>query len=347
MPARWRTLTAVSRQVARILGPASRWREAPIFAETDILDVVEAVFDPPVATPQRKQAISRTDVRRQAGDPVVERLVVPVAIPSGAVQAEDLGRPGPIAVADEVRGGEQVAGVGVAAVPLVDGAGLPGIVERQRGEGGIEEKAEVIEQVWLVRLDQEEIVTTGIQDLLAELPLAEAGVTGEHPPVPVELGDELGHDREFGFGLLSCARDRHLGEDETLLMTVGGELVHRGLGRLGEGQPAPLGFAVDGDPLADTGNRRRRCVTGEVLAQGGRQRGRLEAPEEARQRRLVRGDTVGETERGEDLSGLAGAPFGDGQHRRAIGEDGGDGQGEDRGQGVAGPLAALAAVLKR
>jgi len=114
--------------------PGPEVDQAAILAERDILDVVQPILDPPVATLERQEVGGGRRLGRQAGDGVVQGAVrLPVLAPS-ALQPDDLRQARPGAVAGEVGGGDEMARVVGAPMALLDGARLAQ-VERRQGRG--------------------------------------------------------------------------------------------------------------------------------------------------------------------------------------------------------------------
>ena len=89
-------------------------------------------FDPPVAALEGEQARGVGRVGRQAGDAVGQLAVQDTAFPPGALQSEDLGQPGPVEVAGQVGGGDEVPPVVGPPVPFLQRAGLATVEQRRR-----------------------------------------------------------------------------------------------------------------------------------------------------------------------------------------------------------------------
>jgi hypothetical protein len=100
-----------------------------------------------------------------------------------------------------------------------------------------------------------------------------------------------------------------------------------------------LGFAIDRDTLLAAVAELARAVGVEEGGEGGFQSLGVEATEEA-----LEGGSMGRVGGGKaegefDGVRLSSAPFGDGKQGAMIGKEGGNGEGEDGGEGVAGALA--------
>ena len=76
--------------------------EYAILAEGDVLDVVEAVLDLPVAALEFEQALGVCDLFWQTGDAKADLLPGLALLPPGSLDREDLSQIGPVAVADQV-----------------------------------------------------------------------------------------------------------------------------------------------------------------------------------------------------------------------------------------------------
>ncbi len=95
------------REVLRSLaGPHT----AGVFPKRHVPDVVQAVFDPPVAAGEFKQAGGIGSIPREAGDPVGHFRCGLISDRAGAFESKDLLDPRPVQVAVEGGGAGELAG---------------------------------------------------------------------------------------------------------------------------------------------------------------------------------------------------------------------------------------------
>jgi len=106
------------------------------------------------------------------------------------------------------------------------------------------------------------------------------------------------------------------------------------------GEPSALRFAIEGDADAALRIALRGAGRGEAIGEGDGEREGIKFAEEPLHRRLVRRDAIGEAQRGKDSGGLALAPLGDGEDRKMVGQERGNGEGEDGGEGKAAAVRA-------
>src|SRR5579884_1336139 len=192
--------------------------QAGIVAEGDILGSMRLVLDEPVAAFERQEPLGRADGGWQAGDAIAYLLVLSALLPPGALQAEDLGDPGPIGKGEGIGGGNQEPVIDPA-MALLQGGSTPTVQEGSRL--GTEDAGDGVMQLPLVDFDGEQVVPTTVADLLAEVPLAVEGVAGQHPSLPIHLVDQSRGDGEFGLRRRGVLLHRLLDQDAVLLGTEG------------------------------------------------------------------------------------------------------------------------------
>ena len=101
------------------------------------------------------------------------------------------------------------------------GPRFPPVAERQRrleAGGGLEQLHEILQERRLVGLDDEQVIAARVQHLLAELPLTEERIAGQHAILPVHACHQRGGDAQFGLRLLGGDLNRFLGQDDALLV---------------------------------------------------------------------------------------------------------------------------------
>jgi hypothetical protein len=84
--------------------------KATVLSESDILNIVQVVFNPPVVSLECDQAVSICDLWCKADDAVADFPLGGVLLTPGAFPAQDLGQSRPITIARQVSGGYQTAG---------------------------------------------------------------------------------------------------------------------------------------------------------------------------------------------------------------------------------------------
>ncbi len=189
----------------------------------------------------------------------------------------------------------------------------------------------------MVGIHCEQVVATGLNHLCAQATLAVQGIPGQHATLPLQLRNYRRRDRQFSLACL--ARYDQLRQDDTKVMCKGSDGVY-GKGRVrGTGQASALGFAIQGDPLTAAGTEFAGHIRVEVGGQCGRERSGIEAPEEVLERGDMGRTTAREPKRVLNRITLRCPPLGNGQQRAVITEQGGNREGEDGGEGVAGTLA--------
>lgn len=109
------------------------------------------------------------------GYPVVDLPLVLAFLDPGPLQPKDLAESRPVQIVRQIGGGNQVPGISSAAMPLIDGAGLPPIRQRLRSRRRREQQLDRLVQPGLVVLDQQKVIPTSGQDLLTEIALTEQG----------------------------------------------------------------------------------------------------------------------------------------------------------------------------
>jgi hypothetical protein len=204
---------------------------------------------------------------------------------------------------------------------------------------GVQGRPDVGQERRLVVLDDPEVVPAAVEDLAAQVPLAEDGVAGDQ----AALQDQAREQPESGLvlvGLLGAAAG-HLG--------------------LGHRQPRPVGHQgqqVDGlaQPIEAAAGRlavQRQGVGGGLVGrgdpaqqglgpagQGGLQGGRRHGHEHLADAAGL-GGPPGESEAVHQLDVMVVGPLGDGRIAAGAAQDGAAGQRQDRRQGM---LAAMAAA---
>ena len=105
------------------------------------------------------------------------------------------------------------------------------------------------------------------------------------------------------------------------------------------GQAATLRLAIDGHALTAPRWDFSGRVRVEKVAQRGGERVRIQAAEEALERGDMGRTVLGKAQRAFDGAGLGGSPLGNCEQGEMVGQDGGDGHGQDGGQREARTLA--------
>ena len=152
-------------------------------------------FDLPMPAHQRAQPGGIGDAGRQAGDAVAHRPLGCFPCLPASFHHEDLRHPRPIEVLVQLRRGSHPAML-LPSVPPLRAHRLPHVPRGQAGGAqgdvgaGGDKGRDVPQQGGLVLFDDHHVVTPGGAHLRTERALAEEGVAGQHPPMPIEAGDQ-------------------------------------------------------------------------------------------------------------------------------------------------------------
>lgn len=167
------------------LGCVTRTDMAGIFAESDVANPVQAVFDAPVASNQGGQAMGIGTLGGQAGDVEVDIAggAASALVSEATLDAKGLLQAGPRAVALEGSACLQDALLRPAAMQMETIAAGDGISDHPTL---LEQKRDIRIQRGLVLLHREHVVAALLHNGLGHDLVAQAGITGDDPALQVQ-----------------------------------------------------------------------------------------------------------------------------------------------------------------